>query len=599
MKRLLLLTGILLYILGSFISVHAGPKSVADPKNKHNLSISGPGPIKALNETQVCIFCHTPHNANPEGPLWNKDTNAKTTYINYWSHTLNTYTSPKNAPNINGVSKMCLSCHDGTIAIGAVRSRPQGIAVTSSSQGLLSAEGRLTSVPGLIGTDLSGSHPISFVFDQRLAALNPSLIVPSDRDVRLDRNGEMQCTSCHDPHDDSKANDQNNPDLHFWQKATFDEVCLACHSFTKKTAKNPVHLDTQKMLKGCGSCHKGHGMQNTAMLPSSSESKECFQCHGDSTVVAKAKNARIIASTVTMQNQDVEKEFQKPYHHPIETEALHSDSEILPETDASQKRHVACADCHNVHTATKENPVAGVSGSRSGRVFVEQTDKEYEVCYKCHSYNYNLPGDEKNKALEFNPTNQSYHPVEAVGKNTRVPSLIYPLTTSSIIKCTDCHGSDDINAPKGPHGSIYRYILRWNYSTADGQPESPFSYQLCYQCHKRENLLSNASFKEHNRHINMTSCYTCHNSHGSKSNPYLLEFNPTVVFPNKDGILSYIDHGGGNVECFLRCHNYDHGSLSSSQTKTSPQYGSPATPFTPGPFTPGPFNPFPFPPKKR
>ena len=28
---------------------------------KHNLSASGPGTVKATIESEVCIFCHTPH----------------------------------------------------------------------------------------------------------------------------------------------------------------------------------------------------------------------------------------------------------------------------------------------------------------------------------------------------------------------------------------------------------------------------------------------------------------------------------------------------------------------------------------------------------
>src|SRR3990172_1018254 len=40
--------------------------------SKHNMSVTGPGELKALTETSICIFCHTPHNAAPQTPLWNK-----------------------------------------------------------------------------------------------------------------------------------------------------------------------------------------------------------------------------------------------------------------------------------------------------------------------------------------------------------------------------------------------------------------------------------------------------------------------------------------------------------------------------------------------
>ncbi|MEK7757632.1 MAG: hypothetical protein AAB385_10520, partial [Planctomycetota bacterium] len=36
----------------------------------HNLSASGPGRIRAPSESQVCIFCHAPHNTGGVRPLW-------------------------------------------------------------------------------------------------------------------------------------------------------------------------------------------------------------------------------------------------------------------------------------------------------------------------------------------------------------------------------------------------------------------------------------------------------------------------------------------------------------------------------------------------
>ena len=49
----------------------ASPQSVVN--TVHNLSVSGPGTVRATSETEVCIFCHTPHNSKPMSPLWNRD----------------------------------------------------------------------------------------------------------------------------------------------------------------------------------------------------------------------------------------------------------------------------------------------------------------------------------------------------------------------------------------------------------------------------------------------------------------------------------------------------------------------------------------------
>ena len=85
---------------------------------KHNLSVGGPGTVRAQSETQICVFCHTPHNSRTQAPLWNRNDSGGT-YTMYWSATMDAYSSPAAAPQPNGNSKLCLSCHDGTLALGA------------------------------------------------------------------------------------------------------------------------------------------------------------------------------------------------------------------------------------------------------------------------------------------------------------------------------------------------------------------------------------------------------------------------------------------------------------------------------------------------
>src|ERR1041385_334859 len=87
--------------------------------SKHNLSVTGPGTVKATTETEVCIFCHTPHRATGEQPLWNHAGSAAT-YTPYSSSTLKAAVGQP-----TGASKLCLSCHDGTVALGLVNSRPE------------------------------------------------------------------------------------------------------------------------------------------------------------------------------------------------------------------------------------------------------------------------------------------------------------------------------------------------------------------------------------------------------------------------------------------------------------------------------------------
>lgn len=321
------------------------------------------------------------------------------------------------------------------------------------------------------------------------------------------------------------------------------------------SGKGRSHGDRSKLLKGCASCHKGHGVYNTPML---SERKEvfCFRCHGNSIYAENAKRAGDIAKDVRTTN--VQREFEKPYRHPIEKIGIHRYGEILPEADASMPRHSACGDCHHHHYVTEENKMAGVRGTSKDGVKI-RIAYEYELCFNCHSYSANLPAYQTNKAEIFNSSNPSFHPVVAPGKNIDVPSLVPPLTASSLIKCTDCHDNDDPAGPKGPHGSNYRYILSKNYTTTDGS-EGPFQYELCYNCHRRSSILSNESFPLHDLHISTAgaSCRTCHNPHGSSQYTHLVDFNRASVMSSNSGQFGYMDFGVRAGQCALNCHGKDH-----------------------------------------
>lgn len=214
-------------------------------KTRHNLSNWGLYDVKATTETQVCIFCHTPHNANStEAPLWNhQDT---TTTPPKFTMASSYYVKP-GAPGVDlvptGISKKCLSCHDGTIAIGALARQD----ITMAASGRLNGDGTLKSTaPGFIGTDLRSGHVISFNYDDLFQATYSSAtklkskasMTADERKSMFDRQGRMQCHSCHDPHtdwcDDPNKTVGNDP---LWRK-TCDgakgnaSVCMVCHRTT-------------------------------------------------------------------------------------------------------------------------------------------------------------------------------------------------------------------------------------------------------------------------------------------------------------------------------------------------------------------------------
>jgi predicted CXXCH cytochrome family protein len=339
-------------------------------------------------------------------------------------------------------------------------------------------------------------------------------------------------------------------------------------SVYSRTSISTAHGDRSKLPNGCASCHRGHGAHNTPMLPQD-ESVFCFRCHGSGTNVARARRRRDISEDAKV--VDLQREFAKTYHHPVEIEdnKYGINDKSSAQNDASAPRRVKCADCHNTHYVTGNNTMAGIQGVNMQGAKVGNVTYEYELCFKCHAYSANLPSDQVNKADLFRITNPSYHPVIAAGKNSNVPSLVAPLTIQSIIKCTDCHNNDNPAGPKGPHGSIYRHILKKNFSDTDG-PESPAQYALCYSCHRRASILSNASFKYHSQHILVvgTSCRTCHNPHGSMYNAHLIDFdNNPAIMPSSSGRLEYRYLGVKKGECYLNCHGRDHNP-ESYQTST-------------------------------
>ena len=114
---------------------HAAHAAVAD--TKHNLSTSGPGTIKASNESRICIFCHTPHNASAAAPLRNRR-DPGSSYIPYSSTT-----AIANPGQPTGASILCLSCHDGTIALGEVLSQATDIIMSGGVTTLPAGDSQL------------------------------------------------------------------------------------------------------------------------------------------------------------------------------------------------------------------------------------------------------------------------------------------------------------------------------------------------------------------------------------------------------------------------------------------------------------------------
>ncbi len=179
-------------------------------QTKHNFSSPTQSPNAFFWGTrQVCVFCHAVHNADPTvGQLWNHETNQAQPYTMYTSPTMDM--TMASTPH-NG-SLICLSCHDGTIAINSLSNLPgpEGAGnYGTPGGGALDGSGRLSSTSdAYVGTDLSNDHPVGITYD---SSKDPDFVPKTGNsaaypDKLLYQGMYVECTSCHNPHDDTYSN---------------------------------------------------------------------------------------------------------------------------------------------------------------------------------------------------------------------------------------------------------------------------------------------------------------------------------------------------------------------------------------------------------
>lgn len=254
---------VLFIICAPIITVEAQEVS-----SSHSMNVSGGG-------EEDCAFCHTPHGMTTNKVLWN----VKLTTAVYKIYQSTSLDAKVGQPT--GSSKLCLSCHDGTVAPTNIK-----------------GDNRIAtqSLPGevTLGTDLSDDHPVSFAYTAEILALDPQIRSPATLPdhLKLDKNFEMQCTTCHDPH--------TNIFGHFLVMPNYQsQLCTSCHHLTGWS--NSVHQNSPASLVdaddaylrdskyttvidcGCLSCHRPHsagGRQR--LLHFENEEDNCLNCHNGS-----------------------------------------------------------------------------------------------------------------------------------------------------------------------------------------------------------------------------------------------------------------------------------------------------------------------------
>ena len=189
------------------IGVFATTSSAGIEGSKHDFS------NESFSENKICSICHVPHDADNSLPmLWNHQITTATFTV-YSSTTLDAV----DMEEVGTLSKLCLSCHDGTVAIDSFGKKEGKVFIDAESS-------------KNIGTNLFNDHPVSFSYNAALAEKDGELYDPTKRSSGLGStiqndllyNGKFECTSCHDPHDNSNGS---------FLRASNDgsKLCLICH----------------------------------------------------------------------------------------------------------------------------------------------------------------------------------------------------------------------------------------------------------------------------------------------------------------------------------------------------------------------------------
>lgn len=567
-------------------AVSPPPAATADSilNSPHDLSVQSPNHVRAVEQEQICIFCHAPHAAAAAAPGWNRH-DPSTFYRIYRSRSTEARIhQPEYA------SRQCLSCHDGHQLLGQVLSRPLTDPIPMTFQTMPPGPSNLT-------TNLSDDHPISFRYDRALSNADPEIYDPQRISPRLPlgERGEVNCQTCHDPH--------NNNLNHFlrlpWKRGA---LCLTCHNlpgwhgsahatsgkpvagqiFNKQILPAGANLAATSPGQGlpfttvadnaCANCHQVHGApEEQQLLRFQRRDENCLVCH-DGSVAANI--LRVLGL---------------PYNHKGESIL---DRHSLVENPRTMPAHVTCVDCHNPHATrpgppddhllrprTGLGPLTGVSGVTIHGRLVRSAQFEYEVCLKCHgdkpvpvrpTIPRVLPGN--NLRRQISPSAASAHPFVVYNASKGAPSLL-PEVLNKKISCSDCHNANDARAfggtaPNGPHGSIYKFLVALRYETDDFVTESPQTYALCYRCHSRSSILADESFRLHRLHVvtGRSPCSACHDPHGVQTQTHLINFDRSLVSPVPGSAIEYRDRGRFTGSCTLVCHGVNHVNFIYSPT---------------------------------
>lgn len=441
------------------LTCHTDKQYLAD--TKHNLIHSTPKEKnlqgKTVKETGICSSCHLPHKAARK--LYGK---------------------------ADFTTQLCLSCHSkGNIAEESI---PQDYTHPLNIKPFKKKDTDIV----LITT----------------SADKEKLTLPLYNKFGVqDKDGEMTCTTCHDPHrwrpDSTKGEirkDVKGDKTTSFLRKPSPEICRECHNdkfyiVNSKHDLNKVAPEEKNILKQtplesghCGGCHLVHGGQKDFLWSREITTKSdnvaqnlCINCHNE--------------------NGMAKKKVIKDYSHPMNISPLEKGlTTTLPLYDkdgkVSKDGIITCQTCHDPHCW---DPVKIVSGDLS-----------------------NIEGNSQNSFLRL--------------ENSPSPKL-----------CENCH-TDKAYVEKTEHDFIAVAPAEKNIIS-----QTPAESGTCGVCH----LVHNSKFKiklwarqydpiHANEGIMNALCYSCH----SKGNPAEKKIVPIATHPGEQLITNILRNNKSAIDYF-------------------------------------------------
>jgi len=434
------------------VAASASAQITGDVIGQHALGPGSTSPVKGTVPGS-CQYCHAPH-SGLDNALWNQ----KLTIQTYTPYSSSTYAEKGNS-NVPAMTdtNLCLSCHDGTVAAG-----------TSIVYGQI-ASGSLLSTDTI--ATLQSSHPVSLILPladapDLVASLSANGTTADSANVKL-VNGNLECTTCHNPHVEAKDLTAKN---FLVKDSSAGALCLSCHDpnrvlngvtsglagwpqSTHATSTAPVqNLPYGTLaLNGCMNCHTDHNAAGAEWLQRGAGDQVCLNCHSATNTAKGSAGVRpsklfpqLVGSASSLARLNIAAEYEKVGHpasngvKPAETKPPDKSSPQPQLITSNQPNLSGCIDCHNPHAVQSTSTftqapairaaqarVSGVS-DKDGVSLVKPAPSQYETCLRCHGassvktpsakYGYEpartaTSGVPLNLVPKFNLTARPAHPV--------------------------------------------------------------------------------------------------------------------------------------------------------------------------------------------